>query len=201
MYRFFSGDLAHLLPILPSFKQSSTHLVDRNTVLGNVAGLATVVASLGHLVGGKSALLGDVATLTAGVALDSASLAVLGEVVWATALVAHSALGAAKLTASSWSWSRRCTALVLWALSRDVAKLRAVVALRALSAVWTVALDVADVSTQVALLGGGGLWLWTSGRLVAGLATVVAQSLSLLTVVGDVAGFTALVTGSWEHFW
>lgn len=34
---------------------------------------------------------------------------------------------------------------------------------------------------------------------MTGLTTVVAQTLSLLAVVGDVAGLTALVTRSWEH--
>lgn len=159
-----------------------------------MASLATVVTSLGHLVGGKSTLLGDVATLTARVAFDSTSLTVLGEVVWSAALVAHGTLGATELAAFSWWSASGCCAFVLWTLSGDVAKLGAVVALGALGAVWTVALDVANVSTQVALLGGGRLWLRTSRRLVAGLATVVAQSVGLLAVVGDVAGFTALVT-------
>lgn len=181
----------------PENKQQSG-LGSSLAVLGNVAGLTTVVTGLGHLVGGRVTVLGNVAVLAAGVALDGTGLTVLGKVVGATALVAHGALGEL-----GWellvSWRSRSSTLVLWALSGDVAELRAVVALGALGAVWAVASDVANVSTQVALLGVRGLWLRARRRLVAGLATVVAQSFFLLTVVGNVAGLTALVTGSWEH--
>lgn len=164
-----------------------------------MAGLAAVVTGLGGLVGGQGALLGDVAGLAARVALHCARLAVLGKVVGATALVAGGALSRAELGSSGcWSQSRRA-GLVLRTLSGDVAKLGAVVALGALGRVRAVALDVADVAARVTLLGSSGLWLWAGRGLVAGLTTVVAQSLGLLTVVGDVAGFSALVTGSWEH--
>lgn len=187
-------------PILPSSstKTNNTKSRNRHTVLGNVAGLAAVVTGLGHLVGSKRALLGDVAALAARVALDRTRLAVLGKVVRTAALVTGGALGElAQLLVSRRSWS---STLVLRALSRDVAELRAVVALGALGAVWAVASDVANVTAQVALLGLGGLWLRARRRLVAGLATVVAQSLLLLAVVGDVAGLTTFVTRSWEHF-
>lgn len=163
-----------------------------------MAGLATVVTRLGHLVGGRVTVLGDVAVLAARVTLDGAGLTVLGKVVRATALVAHGALGelGRKLLVS---WRNRGGTLVLWALSGDVAELGTVVTLGALGAVWAVTSDVTNVTAQVALLGVRGLWLRASRRLVAGLATVVAQSFFLLTVVGNVAGLTALVTGSWEH--
>lgn len=175
LYRNFRGDHAHLSPPTSSHhsnKQTSqlSTLVGGNTVLGNVAGLATVVTSLGGLVGSKVTFLRDVAALSARVALNSASLAVLGKVVWSSTLVAHGALSTAKLAGSSWGRGRSRvggTRLVLWALSGDVAKLRAVVALGTLGAVWAVALNVANVSTQIALLRGGGLWFWTSRGLVA----------------------------------
>lgn len=189
-------------PRRPPPQQVKSRLVGSVAVLGNVTRLTAVVTSLVQLVRGKGALLGDVAVLSARVALHGASLAVLGEVVGATALVAHGTLGTELTTGLSWgrggrrsSWGR----LVLRAVSGDVAKLGTVVALGTLSRVGAVALHVANVTAQVALLGGRGLWLGTSRRLVAGLATVVAQSLLLLTVVSDVAGLTALVTRSGEH--
>lgn len=126
------------------------HLVGGNAVLGNVTGLTAVVTSLGKLVGSQSALLGDVAVLATRVTLDGVSLAILGEVVWTTALVAHWALGTTELLSSE-SWGGRSLG-VLWALSGDVAKLRAVVALGALGAVWAVTLDVSHIATRVALL-------------------------------------------------
>lgn len=188
-------------PIFQTKHTAPRRLSNRNTVLGDVAGLATVVTSLGGLVSGQVAVLGDVAALTARVALHSTGLAVLGKVVGATALVAGGTLGRAAKLASSWSWRQSGRPrLVLRTLSRDVAKLRAVVALGTLGAVWAVALDVTDITTRVTLLAGGRFWLGTSGGFVAGLATVVAQSLGLLAVVCDVAGLAALVTRSWEHF-
>lgn len=205
LYRNFCGDNAHLLPQHPPISQpniqTSTHLVDRNTVLGDVARLAAVVTSLGKLVSGKVTVLRNVSALTARVTLNGTSLAVLGEMVGATALVAHGTLGATKLTTSS--WRRRCwssSTFVLWAVSGDVTKFGAVVALGALGAVRAVALDVTNVTTQVTLLRSSRLWLRARRRLVTRLTTVVAQSFSLLAVVGDVAGLSALVTRSWEHF-
>lgn len=165
-----------------------------------MAGLATLVARLGELVGSLVAVLGNVAGLAARVALDGASLAVLGKVVRAATLVTRGVLAVESAAGSSWR-SRGRGRVGLRALSGDVTKLRARVALGALGSVGAVALDVSNITTGVALLGSGGFWFWASTRLVAGLATVVAQSLGLLAVVGNVAGFSALVTGSWEHFW
>lgn len=163
-----------------------------------MAGLAALVTGLGELVGGHVAVLGDVASLTARVTLDRASLAVLGKVVWTTALVTGGTLARESAATSSWWSSRRVS---LWALSGDVAKLGTSVTLGSLGSVRAVTLNVANVTARVTLLGGGGLWLRASTRLVTWLATVVAQSFLLLTVVGDVAGLTAFVTSSWEHFY
>lgn len=182
-------------PFKNTTKQLKTAcLSNGHTVLGNVSRLATRVARLGQLVGRCRAFLGNMAALAARVALHSVGLAVLGEVVGATALVARGAL-AVESGLSYWRWNT----LVLRTVARNVAKLEAVVALGALGTVGAVALHVAHVATGVALLRVGGLWLGAGTGLVAGLATVVAQTLGLLTVVGDVAGFTALVTGSGEH--
>lgn len=163
-------------------------------MLGNVSRLATRVARLGHPVGRCRAVLGNMAALAARVALHSVGLTVFGEVIGATALVARGAL-AVESGLSCWRW----ITLVLGTVARDVAKLKAVVALGALGTVGAFALHVAHVATGVALLRVSGLWLGAGTGLVAGLATVVAQTLGLLTVVGDVTGFTALVTGSGEH--
>lgn len=160
-----------------------------------MAGLTTLVAGLGKLVSGQVAVLGNVASLTARVTLDRAGLAVLGKVVRTATLVTGGGLTLVSAR-SSWSWSR----LSLWALSGDVAKLGTSVTLGALSSVRAVTLNVTNVTARVTLLGSGGLWFRTSTGLVTRLAAVVAQSLLLLAVVGDVAGFTAFVTSSWEHF-
>lgn len=161
-----------------------------------MAGLATLVAGFGELVGGLVAVLGNVAGLAARVTLDGASLAVLGKVVRTATLVTGGTLTLESAASSSWSWSR----LRLWAVSGNVAKLGTSVTLGALRSVRALTLDVTNVSTRVALLGSGGFWLRTSTRLVTWLAAVVAQSLLLLAVIGDVAGFSAFVTSSWEHF-
>lgn len=175
------------------------HLVHRNTVLRDVASLTTLVASLGKLVGGQVALLGDVASLTARVTLDRASLAILGKVVWTAALVTGGGF-TRESGGSSW-WSRRSRSRPsLRTLSGDVTKFRTSVTLGALRSVRAVALDVADITAGVALLRSSGLWLWASARLVAWLATVVAQSFLLLAVVSNVTGLTAFVTSSWKHF-
>lgn len=166
-----------------------------------MSSLTAVVTSLGQLVGSLATVLGDVAVLSARVTLDGASLAVLGKVVWSTTLVAHGALGSELSTLSgSWSTWRSSSRFVLRTVSRDVAEFGTAVTLGALGRVWAVALDVANISTQVTLLGSSGLWLRASGRFVTCLATVVTQSFLLLAVVGNVAGFTAFVTRSGEHF-
>lgn len=192
----------------PNYHSSFTRLAPRplsrliccNAVLGNVACLAAVVTSLGGLGvqgGCTGALLRDVAALSARVTLDAVGLAVFGKVVGATALVTDGRLSC-RWSLSSWGCAGGAV-FVLWAFSADVPELRTIVALGSLSTVWAVSLNVADFATRVALLAHGGLWLGASSGLVTCLATVVAQSLSLLAVLGNVADFSAFVTGSLEH--
>lgn len=211
MYRKFCGEAPHI--ILPSspphlkhllfhfWLQKENCLVGNLAVLGNVASLTAVVARLGELVGSLVTVLGDVAALTARVTLHGVGLAVLGKVVRAATLVAQSGLTAGSGLSLSWlggsGWS---SSLVFGALSGDVAKFGAVVTLGTLRAVGAVALHVTNVTAGVTLLSVSGFWLRAGRRLVAGLATVVAQSLGLLAVVSNVAGLAALVTGFREHF-
>lgn len=137
-----------------------------------MASLTAAVTSLGNLISWNTTVLGDVATLTTRVTLDGASLAILGKVVWSTALVARRTL---VVTAETWLSLRSSASrsggggstLVLWTLTGNVAELGAVVTFGALGRVWTVTLDVANVSTRVALLRVGGFWFWASRRLVA----------------------------------
>lgn len=128
--------------------------------------------------------------MTALVALWTLGMAVLGEVVGATALVAGDLL-----------LSLRSVLLLLllrfWTVSGHVTQLLAVVALGHL---WllTLALDVANLLTVVALLLGSLLRQRTVLGLVVWLLAVVAQTSLLVTVFGLVARKTALVAGSRE---
>lgn len=84
-------------------------------VAGDVTGLATAVAGLASSVKraavGSGAVSRDVAELTAGIALHSLSLAITGEVVRATALVAGSRTGtASESTTSTKATSKTATA-------------------------------------------------------------------------------------------
>jgi hypothetical protein len=174
------------------------------------------VTSLGALVadltgGAERATVGsgtvtrDVAELAAGVALHSLSLAVTGEVVGATALVAGSgALVAAEATTEiTLETAARATGATASRTSRGttsgtgvgtgtgssragavagkVAGLAAIVA-AAVGAVQTeggtVSLDVTEALAVVALLGLGGTGKRAGARLVAGLLAVVAETLS-----------------------
>lgn len=171
-----------------------------------MAGVAAVVTRLGAEVlpaSSQAALLQDVAVLAAGVALDDARLAVTGKVVGAAALVAggtaRTGPGSSTGGTGTLGTSGNGGTAVGGAVLQDVAELAAVVALQPLSLSGAVQLDVADVTTRVALLGGGLLGLGAVAGLVAGLAAVVAQSLLLGAVVGQVADLTTLVTRSREH--
>lgn len=192
-----------LPPLSPLLIRICTLLRLLGALLGDVAGLATVVAGLGTDVvatSSRTAVLGDVASLTAGVALQGTGLAVTGKVVGATALVAS---GGVARTSTGSSSSLGNSGTRVGTLSRavlgDVAKLTTVVALGALRRGGAVRLDVANITTRVALLGGGLLGVRAVVGLVPGLAAVVAQSLLLGAVVGQVANLTTLVTRSREH--
>jgi hypothetical protein len=169
---------------------------------------------------GSGTITRDVAELAAGVALHSLSLAVTGEVVGATALVAGSgALVAAEATTEiTLETAARATGATASRTSRGttsgtgvgtgtgnsgagavagkVAGLAAVVA-AAVGAVQTeggtVSLDVTEALAVVALLGLGGTGKRAGARLVAGLLAVVAETLSWSADLGIVANSATLV--------
>lgn len=201
-------------------RDDSDRTVDLKGSLGavpaDVAGLAAPVAGLAGRVGGaaigRRAVTADVAELAAGVALHSLGLAVTGEVVGATALVALSSavvldtsVAAAEATAGSTSattdWGNRGSAWS-WAVARNVAILAARVAAvvagtTAQAQSRAVSLNMAEALAVVALLALGGPGGRACVALVARLLAVVAQALSAgadLGVVTDVAALVACAT-------
>jgi hypothetical protein len=188
-----------------------------------VAGLAALVAGLAGGVErttvGGGAVARNVAKLAAGIALHGLSLAVTGEVVGATALVASRRARAASEAATTAKGARVATTAHgsatthragvhgVGASASKVAGLATVVAAAAgASATQTesgaVSLHVAESLAVVALLGLGGTGKRAAVGLVTRLLAVVAETLSRganLGVVADVAALVACSTGEGRH--
>jgi hypothetical protein len=187
-----------------------------------VASLGALVADLaGRAEGatvGRGAVTRDVAKLAAGVALHGLSLAVTGEVVGTTALVAGCGAGvAAESTAESTLETAASTGTAtsggtgrgstssgssgVGAVAGKVTGLAAVVAAAVGTAVQAqgraVSLDVTETLAVVALLGLSGTGQRAGARLVAGLLAVVAETLSGradLSIVTNSATLVACAT-------
>lgn len=203
---------------LDSSNRSSGTLVGR-AVAGDVASLGTLVADLTGGAEGTTVRSGavtrDVAELAAGVALHGLSLAITGEVVGTTALVAGCGAGVAAEstaestlettasttgTAASGGTGRGSTgsgSSGVGAVASKVARLAAVVAAAVGTTVQAqggaVSLDVAETLAVVALLGLGGTGQRAGARLVAGLLAVVAETLSGRADLSIVANSATLV--------
>jgi len=177
-----------------------------------VTGLAAAVAGLARGVQwaavGSSAVTGDVTELSAGVALHGLSLAIAGEVVGSTALVAHRGTTAAKAStatgeATTWSTSTTSDGSGTWsrAVTREMSSLAARVALTAARATAqaqsrAIGLNMTETLAVVALLGVCGSWVWAVVALVSGLLAVVAQTLTAGADLGVVTDVAALVAGT-----
>ena len=163
----------------------------------------------------RSAVTADVTELAAGEALQSLSLAVSGEVVALTALVAggwawSANEGAAwsKSSLESTAWSESSTGSAWWggAVAGKVSLEAARIAASGGSGKtegWAVGLDVSNAGARVALLGLGGAWQWAAVGLVSWLLAVVAETLSggaLVGGVSDLATFVAGAAGEGGHF-
>ncbi|KAI8060589.1 hypothetical protein BC940DRAFT_311689 [Gongronella butleri] len=150
-----------------------------------VTRLVAVVADLGLLL--VLALAGDVAVLTAVVALDAAG-ALAAQVASLTTVVAG-ATTAARVGAA------------LGAVARHVAGLATVVAGRAVvgRGIGAVAGEMAGlVALEAKLLSGGSSAVFAD---VALLLAVVADRLGALALDGLVTRFTTLVAGTERHFY
>lgn len=175
-------------------------------VARNVAGFATAVASLAGGVKwatvGCSAVAGDVSQLATGVALHSLSLAIAGEVVRSTTLVASSRASAASEAAPETSVSaarsaRTTTHSWVGAVAGKMASNTAAVAASAGTSSAqaqsrAVSLDVSEALAVVALLGLSGAGMRASIGLVSGLLAVVAEPLRRRAHLGVVANVSAL---------
>lgn len=188
-------------------------------VAGYVSRLTALVASLASSAEWstvwRSAVAGDVTELAAGEALQSLSLAVSGEVVALTALVAGG-WAWSTLESSAWSksslesaaWSESSTASSWWggAVAGKMSLKAARVAASSGSGKaesWAISLDVSNAGARVALLGLGGAWQGASVGLVSWLLAVVAETLSGGALVGsvtDLATFVAGAAGEGGHF-
>jgi hypothetical protein len=166
-----------------------------------VAGLARSVEPVRTSRGG-SAVTANVAEFATCVALHGLSLAITGEVVWPTALVASGRAGASlesstETTESAAGWwcstssTRSCLHSWVRAVARQVTGQTARVAAAACSSSaqaksWAVSLDVTEALAVVALLGLSGSGVWASVGLVAGLlAYPQSESLPQCRVVFD----------------
>lgn len=174
-----------------------------------MTGLTTLVARLASSVERAAVWSGtvtaDVAELAACEALQGLSLAVSGEVVALTALVAGGWAWA--LESSTWSKaslesatrSESTTSNSWWcsAVAGEMALETTGVAAASGSGKakgWAVGLDVSNTGARVALLGLGGAWERATVRLVAWLLAVVAKALSgraLVCGMSDLATFVA----------
>lgn len=174
-----------------------------------MAGLAALVAGLASSVERAAIWSGtvtaDVAELAACEALQGLGLAVSGEVVALTALVAGG--WARALESSTWSKaslesatrSENTTANSWWrsAVAGEMALETTGVAAAGGSGEakgWAVGLDMSNTRARVALLGLGGAWERAAVGLVAGLLAVVAEALSgraLVCGMSDLATFVA----------
>lgn len=188
-------------------------------VAGDVSGLTALVAGLASSAEWstvwRSAVAGDVTELATGEALQSLSLAVSGEVVALTALVAGG-WAWSTLKSSAWSksslestaWSEGSTASSWWgsAVAGKMSLKAARVAASSGSGkteCWAIGLNVSNAGARVALLGLGGTWQWASVGLVSWLLAVVAETLSGGALVGsvtDLATFVAGAAGEGGHF-
>lgn len=163
----------------------------------------------------RSAVTANVAELAAGEALQSLSLAVSGEVVALTALVAggwawssdeSSAWGKSSLESTAWSESTTASAWWGGAVAGKVSLKAARVAASSGSGKtegWAIGLDVSNAGAGVALLCLGGAWQWAAVGLVSWLLAVVAETLSggaLVGGVSDLATFVAGAAGEGGHF-
>ena len=188
-------------------------------VAGDVSGLTALITGLAgsaeRSTVWRSAVAGDVAKLATGEALQGLSLAVSGEVVALTALVAGgwawSTLESpawSKSSLKSTAWSESSTASSWWgsAVAGKMSLKAAGVAASSGSSEaksWAISLDVSNAGARVALLGLGGTWQWTSVGLVSWLLAVIAETLSRGALVGgvtDLATFVAGAAGEGGHF-
>lgn len=181
-------------------------------VAGDVSGLTALVAGLASSAEWstvwRSAVAGNVTELAAGEALQGLGLAVSGEVVALTALVAGgwawSTLESpawSKSSLESTAWSESSTASSWWgsAVAGKMSLKAARVAASSGSGEaesWAISLDVSNAGARVALLGLGGAWQWASIGLVSWLLAVVAETLSGGALVGGVADLTTFVAGA-----
>lgn len=188
-------------------------------VAGDVSGLTALVAGLASSAEWstvwRSAVAGDVTELAAGEALQGLSLAVSGEVVALTALVAG---GWAWSTLESPAWSKSSLKSTAWSESSTASSwwgsaVAGKMSLKAASVAassgsgeaesWAICLDVSNAGARVTLLGLGGAWQWASVGLVSWLLAVVAETLSggaLVGCVTDLATFVAGAAGEGGHF-
>ena len=156
----------------------------------------------------RGAVTANVAELAAGEALQGLSLAVSGEVVALSALVAggwtwstleRTAWREPALEASAWSKSTASDSWWCGAVAGKMALETARVAAASGAGEtesWAVSLDVSNTRAGVALLGLGGAWQWAAVGLVSWLLAVVAETLSGGALVGGVADLATFVAGA-----
>jgi len=186
------------------------------TLSADMATFTTTVAGLAGAVQWSTiwscAVTRNVPKLTTSIALHSLSLAITGEVVWTTALVAESrtvvaceptteaaAVTATRSSSSASSSARSWRSTSGWAIAREMANLAARIAAStalgtaAQSKSWAVSLDVTEALTVIALLCLGRPWVRAVVALVTRLLAVITQPLAAGAHFGIMPNISALV--------